>query len=65
MAAAVPFGNFAAPRPQPGERESPGLGYVYLQPLTHRGGVLSGGSFANPPQYGLDHLHRNAEIRAV
>ena len=26
MAAAIPFGNFAAPRPQPGEREALGLG---------------------------------------
>ena len=34
FAAAIPFGNFAAPRPLPGDEEALGLGDVYLQPFT-------------------------------
>ncbi len=34
FAGAIPFGNFAAPRPLPGDQESLGLGDVYLQPIT-------------------------------
>lgn len=34
MAAAIPFGNFAAPRPQPGDRKALGMGDLYLQPIT-------------------------------
>jgi len=33
-AAAIPFGNFAAPRPLPGDEKALGLGDIYLQPLT-------------------------------
>jgi hypothetical protein len=57
MAAAIPFGNFAAPRPQPGEREALGLGDIYLQPLTlgwHRAPfhvTASYGAFAPTGRY--------------
>jgi hypothetical protein len=34
IAGAIPFGNFAAPRPLPGDEKALGLGDVYLQPLT-------------------------------
>ncbi len=34
VAISIPFGNLAAPRPQPGEKTAIGLGDIYLQPLT-------------------------------
>lgn len=34
VAAAIPLGNFAAPRPEPGDKQALGLGDIYLQPFT-------------------------------